>query len=412
MRFAAPTFILLAAFIAASGSGAMAQQSTAGGGIELTAGIALRFENNDNIGLSSGSPDSRQKLSTILSFGVLSETRSQRFSLNLHGRLRYQDGSGATKAVSRFEKPVISLGYTQSSAAARFEFTADFREINLSDIPDNVTLLTLDGTRRRATVEAHLNLREDQPLGFGVFARAEDVGYGGAAAPLQVGYLRTTVGGSVRMDINAASQLNIDLSHAVYDDDTVGPTRTTDSLTAALNIDRKSGTLTGMLGFTDTENGQRITASVGHSLVMPYGEQSFSVGVTKGTTGTLHAIGSFDLAYDLPRGQLSAGLSRRVTNSDSLDFEELRTDLSLSYLQNVSPLSDFRMGITWSEKDQTRTATSMENTSIGLTYTYNPSQDWQFSAGYKHRIRQVLGLNTASSNSVFLQLKREIKGRY
>lgn len=390
----------------------MAQQSTAGGGIELTAGIALRFENNDNIGLSSGSPDSRQKLSTILSFGVLSETRSQRFVLNLHGQLRYQDGSGATKAVSGFEKPVISLGYTQSSAAARFEFTADFREINLSEIPDNITLLTLDGTRRRATAEARLNLREDQPLGFGVFARAENVGYGGAAAPLQVGYLRRTLGGNVRMDINAASRLNIELSHAVYDDDTVGPTRTTYSLMTTLHIDRKSGTATGMFGFTDTENGQRITASVGHSLMMPRGEQSFSIGATKGTTGATYAIGSLDLAYDLPRGQLRAGLNRRVTNSDSLDFEELRTDLSLSYLQELSPLSDLQMGIIWSEKDQPRTATSMQNTSIGLTYSYDPAQNWQFTAGYKHRIRQVSGLNRASSNAVFFELKREIKGRY
>lgn len=404
--------LLFAVFIAASGAGALAQQSTAGGGIELTAGIALRFENDDNINLKPSNPDSRQKLSTIFSFGILSETRTKRFALDLHGQLRYQDGSGATRTLYGFEKPVVSLAYNQTSAAARFEFTADFRETSLSDISDQITFLALDGTRRKTRVETRLNLRDDRPLGFGIFARTETVRYGGAAAPLQVGYLRRTVGGSVRMDINAASRLNINLSHALYDADTTGPTRATNSLIAALNIDRKFGTATGRLGFTDTENGQRMTVSVGHSLMLPYGEQSFSVGVTKGETGTIHAIGSLDLAYDLPRGQLRAGLNRRVTNSDSIDSEELRTDLSLSYLQELSPLSDFRMDITWAENDQTHTATSMENTSIGLIYSYDPAQNWQFSAGYKHKIRHVSGLNRASSNSVFLQLKREIRGRY
>ncbi|WP_456388106.1 hypothetical protein [Profundibacter sp.] len=413
MKFSVPNFSLLpAALIAALGSGAMAQQSAKGGGLELTAGIALRFEANDNINLKPGSPDSRQKLSTILSFGVLSETRTKRFAFDLGGQFRYQDGSGATRERYGFEKPVISLAYNQHSAAARFEFTASLRETDLSDIPDSVTFLTLDGTRRKALVETRLDLRDDQPLGFGMFARAENVSYGGAAAPLQVGYLRTTVGASARMDINDASQLNINLSHSLYDDDTAGPTRTTNNLTAALNIDRKVGIATGTLGFTDTENGHRVTASVGHSLVLPYGEQSFSLGATRGTTGTVYAIGTLDLAYDLPRGQLRAGLDRRVTNNDSIDSEELRTDLSFSYLQELSALSDLRMDITWSEEAQTRTATSMKNTSIGLTYNYDLAQDWQLSAGYKHKTRQVSGLNRASSNSVFFQIKREIRARY
>lgn len=413
MNLSVPNFALFpAALIAALGSGAMAQQSAKGGGLELTAGIALRFETNDNINLKPGSPDSRQKLSTILSFGVLSETRTKRFALDLSGQLRYQDGSGATRHRYGFEKPVISLAYNQHSAAARFEFTASLRETDLSDITDAATFLTLDGTRRKALVETRLDLRDNKPLGFGMFARVEDVSYGGTAAPLQVGYQRTTVGASARMDINDASRLNINLSHSLYDDDTAGPTRATNNLTAALNIDRNFGAATGTLGFTDTENGHRVTASAGHSLVLPYGEQSFSVGVTRGTTGTIYAIGTLDLAYDLPRGQLRAAMNRRVSNNDSIDTEELMTNLSFSYLQELSPLSDLRLDFTWSENDQTRVATSMTNTSIGLTYKYDLLQDWQLTAGYKHKIRQVSGLNRASSNFVFFQLKREIRIRY
>jgi len=413
MRFSAPNFALCsAALIAVLGTGAAAQQSEPTGGVQLTFGTTLRFETNDNADLNPVSLGSTQTVSTILNFGLLSETRTKRFALDLGGQLRYRDEPGATNQSVGLEKPDISLAYNQKSAAARFQFTASIREIDLSDATDPVTFITLDGTRRKSLVEARLNLRDGRPLGFGVFARAEDVSYGGPTAPLRVGYKRWTTGASARLDFNDVSQLNFNLSHSVYDDDAAGSTRTTNDLTAALSIDRNFGIATGALGYTDTENGSRVTASVGHSFVLPYGEQSFSLGVTRGTTGTVYAIGTIDLAYDLPRGEISAGVNRRVSNNETDDTEELTTDLSLNYLQEISPVSTFGVGITWSENERTVAATSTKSTSINIAYKYNLTPDWQLSAGYKHKTRRLTGAARADSNLVFFQFKRQISVRY
>lgn len=375
------------------------------GGTQLTFGATTRFEVDTNSGLNPVSQGTTQGISTGLSLNYLTGTPFSRFSFDLGGRLRLLDEQDDLQLGTDFVNPTAKLKYNLTSASSRFEAGASLSETQLIDLEDPSGLATLSGTQRKATLATALNWRDDAPMGFGVSLRHDDVTFAGEAGALQSDYQRFTYEASSRFDINEVTQLNVKLSHSVYDGDRAATIDTT-NLTSTLDIERPFGTATGSVSLTDTEGGNRVTVSAGHSFDMPRGTQSFNLGVTRGTTQDLFVVGDIDLKYELPRGQVQAQLSRSVGNNALDDAEQILTRVSLGYLQELTAVTRVRTDFGWSESDNTATSEFSRYALHTLAVDHELNKDWMISVGYRKRIREQAGIDDAEADILFVDIKR------
>lgn len=402
-------------------AGAAAQDAFETGGIQLSFGLGLRLEAQDNRSLSPTNADSSYESVADLSFGLLTETQTQRFSFDFGGKLRAIDDTLNT-ADDGFVEPFAELRYDLTSAAAHLALNASLRETDLSDndvlSDDGLDVITGNGaTRRRTLLEARLDWGEDAPLGFGVFARREDNTYSGGTPTGLDGTglndnFRNTVGASTRMDLSPAAALTVSLSYSAFDEDTVPGTRETISLDNILTLERPRGPVTISLGATSTEEGERISTALGRTLELPSGILMGQIGATRGTSGDVNLTGAMSYTHALPRGALNVGLSREVTSDNQDDTERLNTRFNLGYSMELSPLSALAFNADWAQTEQPSNDLTSVSTTLGATYSRELTADWDLDVGYRHRIRDDDTAGRADSNAVFLELRRTFVTRF
>src|SRR5690606_20641486 len=271
-----------------------AQSSYETGGVQLSFGLGLRLEAQDNPSLEVTDPKSSFETAADLSLGLLSETQTQRFSFDIGGSLRAVESSDSSLK-NGFVEPYADLRYDLDSASAHLALIAKLRETELSNndalSDDGLEVISGDGgTRRRTILEARLDWGQDAPLGFGVYARREDNTYHGGTAtglggtPLQDNY-RNTVGASTRMDLTPAAALNVDLSYSDYEEDGTPGNRETIALYNSLTLERPRGPVMISLDATSTEEGERISAGLGRTLELPSGVLTALIGATHAASG-------------------------------------------------------------------------------------------------------------------------------
>jgi len=403
-----------------------AQQTTnAPRGIQLRFGVALGLQSQSNRGLDVSNPGGSSEASMDLSLGVLSETRTQRFSFDLGGTLR--NISGPSSASSGFVTPSAAISYDRNSASARLSLSATMREAELGDNSfdfDTATSETTDftfvdgtATRRTTNLSARLDWRDDAPLGFGVFARLNDNSYrGGTATGIDGSSLndsqRLTLGVSARFDINEATRLNTSLSYGRFEENGVAGSRGTWTLNNDLTIDQRDGGMTFGFDITDTEDGTRVAADVGRSLEYPLGIVSGRLGITRGVSGDHFLTGGLRLTRALPRGNLNFDLSRDITSGSLEDNEQVNTTLRVSYLHELSPVASLNLSANWAEADQTSTGIETSSASITATYRRELSPDWGMNVGLRHRFQDDGRNGSARSNELFLNLRRDFLTRF
>lgn len=411
-----------AALLAALASAATAQTAYETGGVQLSFGLGLRLEAQDNRSLDVNNARSSFETAANLSLGLLSETQTQRFSFDLGGRLRAIDAPD-TNLDNGFVEPFGALRYDRSNASAHLALSATLRETDLSDNDilddDGLEVIQSDGgTRRRSIVEARLDWRQDTPLGFGVFARREDNSYhGGTATGLDGQRLRdnhrNTAGVSTRMDLTPATALNMALSYSDYEESGTPGSRETISLYNSLTFERPRGPVSISLDATDTEEGERIAAALGRTLELQSGVLTAQIGATHAASGEDYLTGNLGYNHLLPNGALDISLARAVTSSNEEDSEQLNTRLNLGYSMDLSPLSGLRLHATWSETEETSgSGSSSTNTLLGAVYSREMTPEWNLDAGYRYRIRDNESRGRADSNTVFLELRRNFITRF
>ena len=385
-------------------------------GIQLRFGVAVGLETQSNRTLDTTDPGRTSQAKIDLSFGLLTETRTQRFAFDLGGTLRNLNGPDATD--NGFVNPSAALSYSRSSADARLSLSASVRETDLSNdgllFDENISeFVFVEGTatRRSTKLSAELNWRDDAPLGFGVLARLEDNSFrSGVATGIGGSTLndtrRLTLGASARFDINEATRLDTSLTFSRFEEDTVALDRDTWSLSNELTIERPLGNVGFGFDVTDTEDGTRISSNVSRSLEYPLGVISGQIGVTRGVTGETFLSGALNLTRELPRGNLSLGLSRSVSSGTLEDTEQVNTRFSASYRHELSPLASLSFDANWAEAEQTATGIDTINASIGATYRRELTEDWNMDVGVRHRFFDDGVAGDARSNEVFLNLRR------
>lgn len=400
---------------------AMSQNAFETGGVQLNFAMKLRTEAQDNRALSATDTESSFESVADLSFGILTETRTQRFSLDFGGKLRAINGDN-TNVDDGFVEPSVALDYALNSANARLGISASLRENDLSDSDilsdDGLEVLRANGaTRRRTMLETRLDWGNAAPVGFGVFARREENTYSGGT-PTGLGgagvndNLRNTVGASTRMELSPAAALDLSLSYSEFDEDTVPGIRETVSVNSSLTLDRPRGPLTISLGATSVEGDERISASVGRRLEFPSGALTGQIGATRGVDGDGYLTGTVSYSHATPNATINIGLSRDVTSDNQQDTERLQTKLNLGYGRDLSPLSALRFDANWAQSEETSTNQSTTSTTLAATYSRALTPDWALDAGYKHRIRDDDTTGRADSNAVFLELRRAFVTRF
>lgn len=415
----------LLSILAVPPSGVYAQSAngTQTGGIQLTFGVTFRLEAQDNRGLSPTNKQSSFEAASDLSFGLLTETRNQRFAFDLAGSLRALNTDLDVANANGLVSPSAALAYNISNASSRFGFSARISE---SDLSDSNTILDDDGfelisdgtaTRRQSSFETSYDWGDDRRFGFGVFARYLDTNYRGGTVTDTAGSsvtdnTRLTFGARARFDISEAATLNSTLSHQSFEQDGTVGTRETIAFDNTLTIDRPLGAVNFNFGVTDTEEGQRVALSVGRSYETPRGTFSGAIGATRAATGGSFLTGNLNYNHPLPNGALSFGAARTVSSGNDDDSERVNTQVNLGYNRELTPTSRISLSMNWADAETTSTGLGTTSTTFGATYSHDLTQDWSLNAGYRHRIRDDDTTGKATNNTIFLEMSRAFVTRF
>jgi hypothetical protein len=442
---------------------ALAQE---GGGILFTFGIDERFEAGDNLSLEIPSEGSTLRADTRLSFGILSETATDRLSVNLSGLYRAEDTGGSnTSGGSGFQDPNLKLSYTREGAASDFTATAFYRESDVDDLrslsdfitqdgtvllPGDIGNLAGSGTRETLGGNVKLDLWRDAPIGFVLGAGYSQTSYSNIS-PLSdlTDSDRWNVDGQVRLRFSTVSTGTIGLRHDVYDTASLtGRDRRTTALDLGLEqtlspralltasigyseVEREnpSSSETGLIGSLgldydmangsatadfsaelDETGGRRIEFTLGRSLDLRNGALTASIGVTAPENGSTGLIGSLDWQQALPTGQISARIDRSISSSDE-DVSRLTTLASVNYDHEINAVSGLEFGVLYVSQEGVSGSTGVTRTDLSAAYRRSLTKDWDLNTGINYRVRDEDAQGRAEAPSVFLSLGRRFEFR-
>lgn len=408
--------------------GGQAHAQARNGGVHLTFGVQQRLETDSNSDLSSNNAQRTSQAATQLSFGLSSETGISRLALNAAGTYRIARGPDFSGTEAKFTEPSVRLSYNRRGADADFSLSGSVSERDVAFLraledfidpitgtlvlPDDLENLNGNGKRRDSRVDTKLNWGTDAPVGYGISAGYSDLNYRNVSSNGLVDSRRAYVGTSLRLALTPASAATVRLRYSTFDDDDPTASRR-NTYNADLDLTRsvRGGTWSVGLSARDTADGTTTGARVGRSIAFPRGTISTTVGVGRGVNGNTELTGALGVSYALPLGQINANFNRSVT-SGADDTERLLTAFSTGYTQRLSDLSSFSLTGLFSESEDTRSNIATRNASFGLSYNRTLTRDWGLNLGYRHRIRDVDGQQSASSDSVFLVIRRDFDIKY
>lgn len=387
-----------------------------GGGTLLTFGIDQRFSWDDNPDLQVSSTGDSFRADTRLSFGVVSETARDRLAFNLGTLLRGEDdGSGFGIGM---ESPSVDLSYTRSGISSSLTVSGFLRE---ADLGDGVSLIEgaegelpilvfEDGTARTKGARLNLSWGDSAPLGGTLRAGLTNTDYRGTTDPDLVDNRTLTFGAGLRFTLNEVTEATVDIDHRRFDED--GPAVAEDSTTISAGLSRAlpRGSLRAKISSTRDEDGTRSSLSFGHSFELPQGLLSIDLGLTEAAAGGTDMTGALAWKQDLPRGGLTARLSRAVT-SDTDNDETLLTALSLGWNHALTPRMGLNMEASWAKVEETSSGLVTDTASLNASVSYGLTEDWAMTFGASHRLKDEDGVGKATSNAVFLSLGRTFEWR-
>jgi hypothetical protein len=401
------TGLALAALV---GLPAMAQED---GGLRLTFGLSARVESISNPGLTVPAEPTRERLSSRLSFGLTDTTRTGSVALSAAGTLSADNDDESADGLI---DPDFALSLRRIGATSSVELSAFLRESDLDSLrglvldPDTGQItedLLGNGTRRQTGGEIGLSFGDGGPWGIGLSAGLTDTTFSGPTS--EVDNRRTNLDGTLRFDLDPATEISAGLSWSRYDEEGDEP-RDTVRPELSFRRDRPAGFASANVFAEDTEDGTRAGLSFGRNWELPDSSLAFSLGATRGVTGDLSPTGSLNWQKDLPRGSLRASLRHDVTSGDD-DEESIVTTVSLGLTQSISSLSSLNFGLDASDSEDTATDLTTRNASLSATYSHSLPHDWILDAGVTHRIRNEDDSGEATSDTVFLELRRAIEWR-
>jgi hypothetical protein len=430
------------------------------GGTEMVFGFSQGLETSDNLDLDPVSLGSTTFTSTELSFGLIRETRLDRFGLIAGGVLRGVSGPGAE---SGLDNQSLDLSYGREGANAAFEANASYLQSNIEflepldditdddgqiDLPPDLDELSGTGNRERYAAGVALDLGRDAPVGASFSADYLAFRYSEttdpelfdndlseaesevrfrlspvAVARLGLGYRlyeaedaeqtrRDTSRGyaGLSVEVNPVLRLDANLGYASIDTRELGVTTQSSGLEALLRLERDmpNGTVTAEAEQYVTDDGTIRTFTAGRTLELPNGELSATLGAADSDIGQSEIIGSLGWSQELPRGGINAQL-RRWVDFDEDDGNVLRTALLVDYTHDINSLSSIGLKAGYTVTDEAGGST--DRASFTAEYKYALTEDWSLDTGYRYRMREEGEGARAQSHAVFVSIGREFRAR-
>lgn len=389
-------------------------QDAPAGGLRLTFGIAFRAETGSNLDLAVPAGGETSVLSTRLSFGLSDATRTSSLSLNLSGALALRDTPEETQR--GLENPALRLAWGLQGARSSLNLTAALTQTELDTLrgvvidPDTGAItgdITGDGTQQRALADIVWAFGQDGPWGLSLSAGATRTTYSGDTDEEDVDEGR--LGAALSFRIDPATEGTAALRWSTFRQEGA-ETRDTLRLELGATRDTRRGSLGASLFVEDVPEGTRTGLSLSRGMTLPAGSLSYSLGLTRGAGGEVRGTGALGWQQNLPRGAVSLSLRQQV-GADRDDQEALQTSVDFGYTQELTELADLRLGLAASRSVNQETDLATDNAGFNATLSYELAQDWVLDAGYAFRLRDEEGTGKATSNSVFLELRRSIEWR-
>ncbi|WP_095587765.1 hypothetical protein [Actibacterium ureilyticum] len=443
--------------------GARAQENAAdaGAGVEVTVDVksTLRFTDNYE---NEQNPDSGTTfLRTDLGFGVLSETRSQRFEFNLRGQVDAGDFPQSDGFETSLENRSADLAYQHETRDTRLRFNARTRRTEVRDTaisPEfdlrdtfagtgtlDVNRLAFDietgrsapfglkfGTSLRErnysdvssdnlfdsdTVDLDLSARFDLSPTLSVSPFVGLSEYDAEDLP-ETERDRTNVG--LRVDHEIAPGLSFDGQVSfdrVETTETVGGERRTtetDGPSARLGIktDRANGTIGARYSTRISAAGRRDTIWVDRTLDLPDGSFGLSLGLTDSEETDTRALAALRYDRELRTGAISASLAQSADTALEDDDEVLRTRVEFNYDYQINADSTIRAGVDFAHIDGlSDNATDSQRARLNVSYNHGLSNDWDLTTGFEHSYSKRDNSSDRTTNTVFMGLERSFSFR-
>lgn len=437
-----------------------AQQSDAPA---LTFGIETSLHADDNQRLDITSPGTTTWAETRLSFGLHPQTQASRLGIDASVILRAADlpGSGpGTGSETDIDDPRLRLSWQTSTGSTELRLDGEYRRQDIS-FADPLLLTNVDSTDlildrgERETMSLALGFRSGigGPLGFDLTLGQARRNYQGTSDPDLYNTRNDRIEATLRATLSPVAEGRVIVTRRDYTaEDRRNTERVTDTVQLGLDYALSSATrLETRLGYSqiDSErdlvvggtarsttresapvgrialtrdlpdgrigialdqtlstNGDRATLRVSRLMEFPLGSLDVNIGGSSQEGGDVALVGGLALSRELPRGEITLGLDRRVrTNDDDLNTET--TELKLGWRHEISPLSDLSADIGFAEVDEDQGDNYRRaRATIALAREITP--DWDLNFGYEYRFRDESDeAGSARSNSVFVTLERK-----
>ena len=431
----------------------MAQE---GPGLRGTLSFSQGLEASDNPSLIRSPEGTTITSRTTLGFGLNSETRTERFSFGLDARFDNVLSGEDTSDDSAINSRGARLAYSREGANSALQFSARYREADLDDETfgffvdgefDPDALVIDGGSRRTTSLRGVFRYGTESPFGLSLAARTSSTEYIDAvdpdlidtdttaldatarfrinpaltalvvagtsseeeAEPSNVERTKTYVGagveGEIRAGLSYSGQITLDDSETsnnmgvISEDDGVG-------VTLSVTQEQPDGALTFGAASRIDEAGRLTTASVERAFDMPLGNLAVSLGVADRDDADIEITTGLTYLRETPDGQLRAALTQQPSTNDG--DATLNTNLSVAYGQDLSPVSGWDASLTYSAASPFGSGSGDSRTSASISYNRELTEDWGLRTGLRHSRAKDDGGDTRTSNTLFLNIERDI----
>ena len=432
----------------------------------LVLSFGSRLSVDDNRGLDPVSAGTTSSFDTRLGLVYLSETTTSSLRLAAGTVLRFSEGPDST--ANGFDDPRLALNYTRSGADSLLSFNVSQVESQVAFF-DPLTLigdgegeappppvdpgdLVTGGTGSRTDRSLALRFETGlgRPLGLSVQASRRERDFSGTTDPDQFDTTTDNLTLGARFRISDRTEANLTLSrndfsaedlelterqtdrislgidHALRPDlslrfslgqsrvrveETIGMvrgSRTTTGLNGSLALTRDlvNGMIGLVLGRDISIDGARTDLTLNRSLDLPSGTLALSFGASQGEGDDATWIGTLNYTQDLPRGQISATLDRRVGLSDA-DAATATTRARLGWSQDLTVRGGLDLSVDYLDVDSDTAGDDRSRARLSMAYTWDLTEDWQLAGGYTRTQSRTESSGSAASNMLFLSLDRD-----
>ena len=435
------------------------------GGPQMTFGIAQRFETGRNLTLDVPEEGHGSIASTILSFGLSSETPIQSLSLDAVTALRLSDLPDEGSDVDIGDS-IFDFGYIRDGANAGLDFGLDFSSYDIGlfrslndfidedgvvDLPSDFGDLTGDGTRRELNLAFQMDFGRQDLVNYYFRIDTQNLDYVDQTSPDLFDTDVISGGAGIGFILSPVTTAAIDISAERYEEDNPDQTdrKTKDivfglsqEVTERLRLDFAVGyvdiderelisgddSASGLIGgfgaeydmpngavFFDAESelalaGRLNSFRVGRSLEVLGAELSASLGVAHTDGGKTEPIGSLTYSNEFGDNELRIFFDRDIVITDDEVFRD-EYILDVGYIWGLGPSSRFGLGATQIFQDSTEVDPRVERTDLNAVYSYELESQWIINAGLNYSVRDEEGLGRATSPLAFFQIGREFAWR-